>query len=103
MKWDADGHRLPTRAEWKQAYKAGGPLAGDFGDATRPVGSGEADGLGLYDMRGNVWELVWTHGDSYDPEINLEIVALGGSFHGDENSGSFSASPYWPKVTRFAP
>jgi len=94
VKWDTDGHRLPTQAEWKQAYKAGDPVAGDVDDATRPVGSGKADGLGLYDMHGNVWELVWTHGDTYDPKKDIEIVALGGSFHGDEKPESFSASPY---------
>ncbi len=32
---------------------AGDPAAGDVGDATCPVGSGKADRLGLYDMRGN--------------------------------------------------
>jgi len=94
VKWDADGHRLPTPAEWQQALAAGKPAATVAAEATRPVGSGDADGLGLYDMRGNVWELVWTHGDAYDPAKNMEIVALGGSFHGDEKPETFSASPY---------
>jgi outer membrane protein assembly factor BamB/formylglycine-generating enzyme required for sulfatase activity len=91
VKWAADGHRLPTPAEWKQAAKAD---AATTGEATVAVGAGKANANGMYDMHGNVWELVWTHGDTYDPKTNLDIVALGGSFHGDDKPETFSASPY---------
>ena len=93
VKWDADGHRLPTPAEWKLAAGSPAPVKAS-GDSTKPVGSGEANARGFYDMYGNVWELVWTYGDAYDPKKDLEIVALGGSFHGAEKPESFSASPY---------
>jgi formylglycine-generating enzyme required for sulfatase activity len=76
------GMRLPTEAEWEYAYRAGtttalhgftGYLNGTNNDAlvgniawfatnsntqTRPVGGKAANGFGLHDMAGNVWEWV---------------------------------------------
>jgi len=63
--------RLPTEAEWEYAARSGGKkekyagsgdvdrLAwynGNSGGSTHPVGTKEPNGLGLYDMSGNVWE-----------------------------------------------
>ena len=63
--------RLPSEAEWEYAARSGGKkekyaggndvnrLAwydGNSGGSTRPVGTKEPNGLGLYDMSGNVWE-----------------------------------------------
>ncbi len=72
--------RLPTEAEWEYAARsggkkekfAGGNAPGAFGwyqensnNGIHPVGQKQPNGLGLYDMSGNVWE--WVQ-DWHSPE-----------------------------------
>jgi formylglycine-generating enzyme required for sulfatase activity len=117
--------RLPSEAEWEYACRSGGKqqeycggdsvdsvawhgmnYGGNSGSKTHPVKHKAANGLGLYDMSGNVWEWVqdcdhsswdgaptdgsaWTSG--YYGNCRLRILR-GGSWYDYAGSGSRSDS-----------
>jgi formylglycine-generating enzyme required for sulfatase activity len=86
----AQGYRLPTESEWEYAARGGSPAniysgSNDIGEVawydgnnspfgTKPVKGKMANGYGLHDMSGNVWEWCWDWYGDYSADALTDPV-----------------------------
>ena len=107
-------YRLPTEAEWEYACRAGTTTEFSTGadlfctdahiqysthavgscliDSTAPVGSFQPNGLGLFDMHGNVSEWCLDQFAPYGPNALTDPFVTGGSYKVIRGGGWFSSS-----------
>ena len=114
VKWGAKGFRLPTEAEWEWAAKGGKEYrwagtdeqdelkkyawyawyddsdGGDANNKTHEVKQKQANGYGLYDMSGNVWEWCWDWYDDNTPDGGQDPTGAASGFSRVARGGCWS-------------
>ncbi|MBL8632707.1 MAG: SUMF1/EgtB/PvdO family nonheme iron enzyme [Myxococcales bacterium] len=120
------GYRLPTEAEWEYAANPASPPrtvyagadspdavawhSGNSGNTTHEVKTKTANGRGLYDLSGNVWEWVWDwyqgnyealpSSDPIGPSTGTNRVMRGGAIYYNAAYARVAERDYYAPTNR---